>query len=667
MEKIKKILLYIILLFIPYSNIIQRNIIHNAGWTEYWKEAIIIIICLISLYQLAKGKKSTDIKVHCRLLPSIILFYYILLWMMNDSSKNIFVNMFICVLLVLSISLTNLSETNVKAALYTSVVNACIISIWGIIQAFVLGDVFLINSGYKTIRIRHMIRLTSDYYISTDNFVQKVIGTFSTADMMGVYLAAILISVFVLRRYFNKLIYVAINLLCIVTLIFTFSKTAWIVCFTALIIYFLKDSSSEDECIITFARLKAFVKTNAVTLALVAAIVFEQVFGLLDYSNRYFIVGNANPLFFIAPVYVMMCLVYRKFIKIKPIFIFGLGLLLFSIIQNLLVTTNVQWTSYGVNIVKIMICITLMYYAMGYENKINWFKFVKYSTSIMYILFGIALLKETKYLWRLHDRFNMYENKRLQLLYTEPSEVGLHVGIIVIVAFAIILDGRKEKKRTIPYMIMCALMLLYSKSLIGILTIIAAAGIMLIIQIRKCRNTKVIKAIACGAGVFAVVMIGLYFSNCKLVLRMMDVLRGNDSSTNYRVIVSAKVCWKSIKDTFGLGVGFSQIKTPYYQHLYSAQGLEKEGIVASFFNAVAEEGIFAIVVMIFVIYRMIKSIKRNSNYVKIGLFLFIIMYQLMGTHFTNPLCWIIYGIIIGHEYTSDNNISNGDLSERTQS
>ena len=82
------------------------------------------------------------------------------------------------------------------------------------------------------------------------------------------------------------------------------------------------------------------------------------------------------------------------------------------------------------------------------------------------------------------------------------------------------------------------------------------------------------------------------------------------------------------------------------------------GIINSFMNFIAEGGFLAFILVIYIIYFFGKIVFKEKTFVKMGLYFFIIIFQFMGTYFTNPLCWIVYAFIYGYIDNINNNCSN---------
>jgi hypothetical protein len=90
------------------------------------------------------------------------------------------------------------------------------------------------------------------------------------------------------------------------------------------------------------------------------------------------------------------------------------------------------------------------------------------------------------------------------------------------------------------------------------------------------------------------------------------------------------------------------------QNAYSAFGIV-EVIANSFMYFITEGGIFAIVYLIGFHIFLLKKINKENIMLKLPLLVFIVFYQIGGGYFTNPLNWIIYGVI-AWDNTKDKNL-----------
>ena len=128
-------------------------------------------------------------------------------------------------------------------------------------------------------------------------------------------------------------------------------------------------------------------------------------------------------------------------------------------------------------------------------------------------------------------------------------------------------------------------------------------------------------------------------------MRVLSTVSGNDSSNNYRIGLSFQVFKSSLTDYSFLGCGFGQINTEAFVSSYAHLGLTTV-VVNSFIYFFIETGLFGIIYLFILTAALLKSCMKDSLTIKWGLFLFLMIYQLAGSHFTSPVNWMVYGFIL---------------------
>lgn len=112
------------------------------------------------------------------------------------------------------------------------VLEAALIAVWGIYQAFVLGDQFLINLGYT----RGRGNLPNSFYINGFYGIQRVTGTLASPNICGVYFGMAILVVQGKLRENRKFILMFIILM--LGLVTTFSRSAIFGTGIGLVIYY---------------------------------------------------------------------------------------------------------------------------------------------------------------------------------------------------------------------------------------------------------------------------------------------------------------------------------------------------------------------------------------------------------------------------------------------
>ena len=84
----------------------------------------------------------------------------------------------------------NMTVENVKKILKVVFIFYTILSVWGIFQAYVLGDTFLLDIGYPT---KYKGRLRNSFYFGGFGNMQRVVSTFANANVFACVLGFIII------------------------------------------------------------------------------------------------------------------------------------------------------------------------------------------------------------------------------------------------------------------------------------------------------------------------------------------------------------------------------------------------------------------------------------------------------------------------------------------
>ncbi len=382
---------------------------------------------------------------------------------------------------------------------------------------------------------------------------------------------------------------------------------------------------------------------------------FRQGIYLLNPTNGYFLVGNLDAFYLFAPMYLINKFkeIKEKKEKLKDIKISKTTIALIVacvvyVIIQIIFVPNVNILRVMVNMAKIVVCYFVMKYIKEYYNKFDISFICKAFSILCGVFLLIAIVLPDSVLWRHNDLINKYDLNRLQFLYTEPSELGLHaMPIILIYAFMILNTKNKEKIVTyIMFTLPIITALLYAKPLgaiaIGAISIGVLCVADLIINFTKKKLMVYIVLILIGLMLLG----GLALTKSSIYLRIIDTFNGKDQSNSYRITVPFTIATQSIMDSKGIGIGLGNAELENNVEKYAYLGLEREGVINSYMNLIAEGGIFGIVLSAIVMASIIKKSIEDQSSIKIALSVFIIIYQFMGTYFTNPLCWIIYGIIL---------------------
>lgn len=399
-------------------------------------------------------------------------------------------------------------------------------------------------------------------------------------------------------------------------------------------------------------KIKNYIKE---TIAIILYI-FRQAIYYLNPSNGYFLVGNLDLFYLYAPWYVIKNIKNNK--KMLKIFIFATILFFYMLLQFSIIK-DYDIKKALINTLKILVCYIVFLYVKENFQMYSVNKMIKIFMISITVLFVFSLIFQNGMLWRHGDTINKYDLIRLKLLYTEPSELGFHSMTFLIVIIGKTINKKMNLKFSLISIIILSAIIILAKPMASILIGLIAISY-LIFHDWIHNNTKIKNFIYFGILIFSIIMVMFSITERNsLYLRLKDITNGKDSSNNYRVIIPYKVVKQMIIDTKGIGVGFGNAELDTNVTRYWLLGLRREGIINSYLNLIGESGIFGIILVLYIIYELLKNSIKQKNNIKLALTIFIILYQFCGSHFTNPICWIIYGIIMNSEIKTeeDNNIN----------
>ncbi len=378
---------------------------------------------------------------------------------------------------------------------------------------------------------------------------------------------------------------------------------------------------------------------------------FHQMFANLPFVSKT-LTGNLDFFYALAILGTIFVLFKRKK-DISILIICALPIVCYGILQAMFIE-NLETQKLMVNISKITICISLMILVSRKMNDFKMKKFIHFICRIYLILTPLGiLLKSNDYFWRLNDTVNKYSLVRLNLFYIEPSELGFHLSFIVIILMYLIIVEKVRKERCIYiiYMLDClgllALSGAYGSSVMLMGTIAFVSFVVLLSKIN-------FKNILVGYGliiIFTIVTILFVVTKSSIYMRTIDTLNGKDNSNSYRVNVTQKFTSTAVTKTNGIGVGLGNLNTDNTRKIFKATGMTAV-VAASYPYFIAEGGVFAIAYLVILLSLLIINVNIKRNMLLANLLLFSFLYQIYGGYFTNPVNWIIYGLILS-KWTPD--------------
>lgn len=385
----------------------------------------------------------------------------------------------------------------------------------------------------------------------------------------------------------------------------------------------------------------------------------ELVVALAYYFKQ--IISSNMDLFYIIAIFLILKDIFNKKINIITRGIIILYPIIILTLIQILFFNYINITKLIINVIKIYICVYILIFTKTNLFKYDIRKIISYVSLMFTISIPISLiLSNNNILWRLNDKFNEFSNTRLRLFYYEPSELAFYVSIIIIFLFYYLLKDSFNNRKYKFYIISLSTVLYLTKAMSAIAFVILSLSVMYINYTRKNISPKKIVIFISVSIICAIFIVIFFNSESQLLNRLNSILSGKDGSANYRIKVGFDILKSALVNSNGIGIGLGNLNTPYIQNIYSKYGMV-EIISNSFMYFFAEGGILAILYLgLFLVYSIV-YINKKKSFIRYGLFLFIILYQITGGYFTNPVNWIIYGIILS-ETKFENNFKNEGIN-----
>ncbi|MBU3179834.1 hypothetical protein [Clostridium psychrophilum] len=372
---------------------------------------------------------------------------------------------------------------------------------------------------------------------------------------------------------------------------------------------------------------------------------FHQMFANLPFVSKT-LTGNLD-LFYALGIVGIIFVIFKRKRDISLLLICALPIVCYGIFQAMIIE-NVDVQKLMVNISKVTICVSLMILASQKIKDFKIKKFIDYVCRIYLILTPIAILfKSNDYLWRLHDTVNKYSLVRLNLFYVEPSELGFHLSFIIIILMYLIIKekARKIRSKYIIYIIDCLALLALSGAYGSTIMLIGTITFVSFVIILAKMNYKNILVGYALIFIFTIVTVLFVVTKSSIYMRTVDTLNGKDNSNSYRVGVTQKFTSTAITKTNGIGVGLGNLNTDNTRKVFASTGMTAV-VAASYPYFIAEGGVFGIVYIVLLLTLLTVNVGIKRNMLLANLLLFSFLYQIYGGYFTNPVNWIIYGLIL---------------------
>ena len=365
----------------------------------------------------------------------------------------------------------------------------------------------------------------------------------------------------------------------------------------------------------------------------ICAIVFADVLGN----------GNLNLLYFWGILLIFTNLKTKKS-YIKDLIIFYLPFCLMVLGEVLFSGNEFSKIKVFAYMAKILVCISLLSYTKNNIEKFDCGRIISSISRIYAILLGVSFLTiHYPYLWRLNDEYNSFSKTRLKFLYSEPSVLGLLCGLLVIFLMYRVFKNKITKK-TIRELLLFALIIILTFSMSGIIYTSVAIVVLYLFETFKKREYVSKRLMFYSIFGIGVVIFVLTTKN-PVSNRLTAMFMGQDGSYNFRWS-AAVFSFKNIMEmTKCWGMGIGNMNTANGMKILLQSGIDYK-FANSFLYFATENGFLGILYIIYLISMCAYGCKKGNNTsLRIALFVFVIMSQIAGGYFTDPLLWIIYGMI----------------------
>ena len=290
----------------------------------------------------------------------------------------------------------------------------------------------------------------------------------------------------------------------------------------------------------------------------------------------------------------------------------------------------------AVYITKMMVCIYLFVFVRDRIVCFDLQSFISYSAIFLSIQTVCALLQRNSELfWRISEN-------RMELLFLEPSELGVFVGVLILLQLFLIKENKTLKNNIANMVSLCAVLIL-SNSLSGILYTVFTCAIYLIFD--KESNEKGKRKKNLFFLFLAIVGITLMLSSDNYISkRFFDALNGTDSSFNTRSNFPMQTV-NSYFARYGFwGFGFGNMNTISGMRFFGLRA-SNYVICASYFLFAIEGGIIAVIIEAVFTFRLLIVCLKSESAFHLAMFVFLFFYMYLGGYATNPVVWILYAIM----------------------
>jgi hypothetical protein len=260
-------------------------------------------------------------------------------------------------------------------------------------------------------------------------------------------------------------------------------------------------------------------------------------------------------------------------------------------------------------------------------------------------------------MWAVYDiSIGLTKFPRLSLFVYEPS---YYSTLLVPLVFYYYLKLIFFRYRNAWYVfLMVTLPLVLSFSLGVILGIGISFAILFFSNIRSFfMKKRVLEYMLAGMLTIAVLAIALYYiyPENPLFLRIRNIFKGADSSFKGRSSDSFYLAWVVAREkSIYFGIGLGQLKllgveiwNAFYKTVFSANNVAIPNAVAETF---AIYGIAGLIIRFSLEWYLFSRTKPYTNYYRMGLFIYIFIYQFTGSYLFNIAEYVIWALAFSHVF-----------------
>jgi len=264
-------------------------------------------------------------------------------------------------------------------------------------------------------------------------------------------------------------------------------------------------------------------------------------------------------------------------------------------------------------------------------------------------------------MWSVYDvSTGLTKFPRLSLFTYEPS---YYSTLLVPLAFYYYLKMIFFKFPNTGYVFfMVSFPLIISFSLGAILGITFSFVILFFPDIRSFFMKKNVAVYTLTAGLFitaAFIVLYYIYPNNPLYLRIRNIFSGRDSSFKGRASDSFQLAWSVAKEkSIYFGIGLGQLKligvkiwNDFYNTIFNINSIAIPNAVAETF---AIYGIAGLIIRFSLEWYFFFRTKTYSNYYRLGLFIFIFIYQFTGSYFFNIAEYTIWALAFSQVFEEFN-------------